>query len=81
MIVKTIKGAFDSPRRSYTISSEDYMGSGEEMMSSEQRHSLINLVLSKIQNKEDREKWLSQISDDLTSVDAEDMIFSLLMSK
>ena len=79
MITKVLSGSYNEPRKSYVITS-DYMGSGEEMMSSRQQHTLTNLIFSKVQDKEERERWLSQVDDELTSVDAEDLIFSLLMS-
>lgn len=80
MVTKVLQGYFDQPKKSYTVSTENYMGSGEEMMSNKQRQALISMIFSRVQDKEDREKWLSQVNDDLTAVDADDLYFSLLMS-
>jgi hypothetical protein len=81
MVTKVLNGYFGpSPRKSFVISSEDYVGNEEEMMSSQQRHALISLIFSKVQDKETRERWLNQVDGDLTAVDANDLYFSLLMS-
>ena len=77
MIVKTLKGHFDGPRRSYVISSE---WDEEEMISPSQRRTLTNLIYEKIGEREERERWLNQL-DDLTRVDAEDVIFDFLAAK
>jgi len=79
MVTKVLNGSHNEPRKSYVITS-DYMGSGEEMMSNKQRQALISIIFSKIRDKETRERWLSQVNDDLTAVDADDLYFSLLMS-
>ena len=76
-MITTLKGSFENPRK-YIISSE-WMDE-EELMSPKQRHSLINLIFSKIEDKETRERWLSQVDDSLTAIDADDLYFSLLMS-
>lgn len=77
MIVKTLKGSFYEPQRSYVISSENYE---EEMISPSQRRTLTNLIYEKIGEKEERERWLNQL-DDMTKVDAEDAIFDFLAAK
>jgi hypothetical protein len=75
MIVKTMKGAFDAPRRSYAVALEDYE---EEMISPNQRRTLTNLIYEKIgDDRNERERWLNQL-DDMTKVDAEDAIFDFL---
>ena len=77
MIVKTLKGSFYEPQKSYVISSENYE---EEMISPSQRRTLTNLIYEKIGEKEEQERWLSQI-EDMTKVDAEDAIFDFLAAK
>lgn len=77
MIVKTIKGAFDAPRRSYAVALENYE---EEMISPNQRRTLTNLIYEKIDEKEEQERWLNQL-DDMTKVDAEDAIFDFLSAR
>lgn len=79
MIVKTLKGSFYEPQRSYVISSENYAGE-EEMISQSQRRTLTNLIYEKIGEKEERERWLNQL-DEMTRVDAEDAIFDFLAAK
>jgi hypothetical protein len=79
MIVKTLKGSFYEPQRSYVISSENYVGE-EEMISPSQRRTLTNLIYEKIGEKEERERWLNQL-EDMTRVDAEDAIFDFLSAK
>jgi hypothetical protein len=77
MIVKTQKGSFYEPQRSYVISSD--IG-GEEMISSSQRRTLTNLIYEKIDDGNERERWLNQL-EDMTRVDAEDAIFDFLAAK
>ena len=77
MIVKTLKGSFYEPQKSYVISSENYE---EEMISPSQRRTLTNLIYEKIGEREERERWLNQL-DDITKVDAEDSIFDFLAAK
>lgn len=77
MIVKTLKGSFYEPQRSYVISSENYE---EEMISPSQRRTLTNLIYEKIGEKEERERWLNQL-EDMTKVDAEDAIFDFLSAR
>ena len=79
MIPKTLKGSFDSPRRSYAVSLENYMGE-EEMINPSQRRTLTNLIYEKISEEGERERWLSQM-EDMTRVDAEDAIFDFLVAK
>ena len=77
MITK-VKDGPRRPRRNYD--SFDYPCS-EEMMSSKQRNLLIELILTKIEDEENREGYLSQISDNLSSSDANEMIFELEMAR
>jgi len=77
MIVKTLKGSFYEPQKSYVISSENYE---EEMISPSQRRTLTNLIYEKIGENEERERWLNQL-EDMTRVDAEDAIFDFLSAK
>jgi hypothetical protein len=77
MILKTLKGSFDAPRKSYAVALEDYE---EEMISPNQRRTLTNLIYEKINENEERERWLNQL-DDMTRVDAEDAIFDFLAAK
>jgi hypothetical protein len=77
MIVKTLKGSFYEPQKSYVISSENYE---EEMINPSQRRILTNLIYEKIGEKEEQERWLNQL-DDMTRVDAEDAIFDFLAAK
>lgn len=69
---------FKNPKRKW-IYPTDYLG--EEMSSFRQRRLLTELILSKIDDEEIRENYLSQISDDLSSVDVNEMIFELEMAK
>ena len=78
MIVKTLKGSFYEPQRSYVISSENYMGE-EEMISDRQRKTLTNLIYSKVQDADECERRIAQM-EDMTSTDAENEIFSFLSS-
>lgn len=77
MIVKTLKGSFYEPQRSYVISSENYE---EEMISPSQRRTLTNLIYEKISEKEEQQRWLNQL-EDMTKVDAEDAIFDFLSAR
>jgi len=79
MILKTLKGSFYEPPRSYVISSENCVGE-EEMISPSQRRTLTNLIYEKIGEEGERERWLSQM-DDMTATDAEDAIFDFLAAK
>lgn len=69
---------FRNPRRKW-VYPVDYLG--EEMMSSRQRSLLTELILTKIYNEESREGYLSQLSDELSFSDANEMIFELEMGK
>jgi hypothetical protein len=77
MITK-IKNKSDGYKRSYISSDYSYP---EEMMSSKQRSLLTELILTKIYDEESREGYLSQISDEMTSSEANEMIFELEMAK
>jgi hypothetical protein len=73
MILKTLKGHFDGPRRNYVISSD--LGE-EEMISPSQRRTLTNLVFQRCDSDE-RERWLANLPD-MTRYDAEEAIFNFL---
>lgn len=78
-MIKTIRGSFDAPRRSYAVSLENYMGDNEEMISDSQCRTLKNLILQKVQEEGERERFLANLPD-MTHADAEDSIFNLLRS-
>ena len=78
MIVKTLKGSFYDPKRSFVISSRNYME--EEMISPSQRRTLTNLIYDRVNDKSEQDRWLSQM-DDMTKTDAEDAIFDFLATK
>lgn len=77
MITK-IKNKFDGHKRTYITSDYSYP---EEIISNKQRSLLTELILTKIYDEESREGYLSQISDEMTSSEANEMIFELEMSK
>jgi hypothetical protein len=79
MILKTLRGSYDAPRRSYAVSLENYMGDNEEMISDSQKRIITNLVLQRVQEEGERERFLANLSD-MTHADAEDSIFNLLKS-
>ena len=79
MVTKTLKGSYDAPRRSYAVSLENYMGESEEMISDSQKRTLTNLVLQRVQEEGERERFLANLPD-MTHTDAEDSIFNLLRS-
>ena len=76
-MIKTIRGSFDAPRRSYAVSLENYMGDNEEMISDSQCRTLKNLILQKVQEEGARERFLANLPD-MTKYDAEETIFNLL---
>ncbi|KKR30185.1 MAG: hypothetical protein UT61_C0011G0008 [Candidatus Woesebacteria bacterium GW2011_GWA1_39_8] len=79
MVTKTLKGSYDAPRRSYAVSLENYMGSGEEMISESQCRTLKNLILQRVQEEGERERFLANLPD-MTRYDAEESIFNFLKS-
>ena len=74
MITK-FKMDYKSPRRNYGSSDYDYVGDGV-MINERQRQTLVELISRNFQ-EEDRENRLLEI-ENLTSVEAEDMIFQYL---
>ena len=79
MVTKTLRGSYDAPRRSFAITLDNYMGENEEMISDNQKRTLTNLILQKVQEEGERERFLANLSD-MTHADAEDSIFNLLKS-
>jgi hypothetical protein len=77
MILKTLKGSYDAPRRSFAVSLENYMGENEEMISDSQKRTLTNLILQKVQEEGERERFLANLPE-MTRYDAEESIFNLL---
>jgi hypothetical protein len=79
MIVKTLKGSFYEPRRSFVIETDNYMGE-EGMISDKQKRTLTNLIYSKVSDADECERRIAQM-EDMTSVEAEEEIFSFLSSQ
>ena len=53
------------------------MGENEEMISDSQSRTLKNLILQKVQEEGERERWLANLSE-MTRYDAEEAIFNFL---
>jgi len=78
MVTKVLSGSYNLPKKSYSISLEDYMDENEEMISDSQIRTLRNLIFQKCDENE-RERWLANIQN-MTKIDAEDAIFDFLKS-
>jgi hypothetical protein len=70
--------AFFEPRRGYVFP-EDYIGR-EEMITSRQRRILSDLIYSNIEDENNREGYLSQLSD-LSKTEADDLMLEFTMGK
>lgn len=78
MITNTAVASFDGPKKSHIFPPDDYLV-GDEGITARQKQLLTDLIFQKC-DEEEREHFLSQM-DDMTSTDAEDMIFSFLTSR
>ncbi|MFA5751055.1 MAG: hypothetical protein WCX79_04400 [Candidatus Paceibacterota bacterium] len=70
--------AFFEPRRGY-IFPEDCIGR-EEMITSRQRRILSDLIYSNIEDEDNREGYLAQLSD-LSRTEADDLMLEFTMGK
>ena len=76
MVTKVLNGSYNGPRKSYIIES-DCISSEEEMISDSQCRTLKNLILQRVQEEGERERWFANLSE-MTKYDAEEAIFNFL---
>jgi len=80
MIIATTLASLDGPRNNHGFPL-DFTGAEEEKMSDHNRRVLTDLIFQKVQDENERERWLSQINDEMTKADSEELIFSFLTTK
>ena len=76
--VKVSAGDFNGPVIEWVFPPVDY---AEDKMVDEKRIRVLNDLVLQIEDEEERERHLSQISSDMTSEDCEEMIFTILTSR